>query len=165
MPEPVDDLHVLKLAETICDNLWERVVHWGPFARDIVGKHLLEAADSIGANIAEANGRLHFGEKLTFLYDARGSLFETKYWLNRARARELMEAETVQAYASELTELARQLNALLDATRRQRVTDGQTQRAVRDEGSEYVAIDEMLEDLFSADDLVWLSTFDPQINN
>ena len=165
MPQPHEDLRVLKLAETICDNLWNRVAHWGPFGRDIVGKHLQEAADSVGANIAESNGRLHFGEKLTFLYDARGSLFETKFWLNRARARELLEAETVQAYADELTELARQLNALLDATRQQRVKDGQTQRVVRDESGGYAAIDEMLDDLFSPDDLVWLSTFDPQITN
>src|SRR5437588_2868991 len=126
-----EDLETLKAAETICDNLWKRVAHWGPFARDTVGKQLVEAADSVGANVAEAYGRFHYGEKLTFLYYARGSLFETKYWLNRARVRELLESETALAYAGELTDLAKKLNALLAVTRQQRATESQALRAVR----------------------------------
>ncbi len=156
MPLLLEDLRILQLAETICDALWKRVVHWGPFARDMVGKQLVEAADSVGANIAEAYGRYHFGEKLTFLYYARGSLFETKYWLNRARARELLEAETVQSYSTELSTLAQQLNSLLAATRQQRAQGGESPRAVRDDPVAYDAATDSLEDLFSAADLAWL---------
>jgi four helix bundle protein len=157
MPLALEDLRVLKVAETICDNLWKRVAHWGPFARDTVGKQLVEAADSVGANIAEAYGRFHFGEKLTFLYYARGSLFETKYWLNRARARELLEAEAVQTYATELTDLARQLNVLLAVTRQQRAKDSQTPRAIRDDVTDYAAAEDTTDALFSPDDLAWLN--------
>ena len=75
MPATFEDLRVLKAAEEIADSIWKRVVRWEEFARDVVGKQLARAADSIGANIAEAFGRFHFGEKLQFLYFARGSLF------------------------------------------------------------------------------------------
>ena len=153
-----EDLETLTAAEVVCDNVWKRVAHWGPFARDTVGKQLVEAADSIGANVAEAYGRFHFGEKLTFLYYARGSLFETKYWLNRARARELMEAETVLAYASELTGLARKLNALVAVTRQQRTKESQPPRAVREDGSDYGQLDDSSDVLFSPDDLAWLAS-------
>ena len=152
-----EDLETLKAAEVICDNLWKRVAHWAPFARDTVGKQLVEAADSVGANIAEAYGRFHFGENLTFLYYARGSLFETKYWLNRARARELLEAETVQAYATELTDLARQLNALVSVTRQQRTKDSQPSRTVREDTIDYGLLDDEIAALFSPADLTWLS--------
>jgi four helix bundle protein len=158
MPLAFEDLETLKAAEVICDNLWKRVAHWGPFARDTVGKQLVEAADSVGANVAEAYGRFHIGEKLTFLYYARGSLFETKYWLNRARARELLEAETVQAYATELTELARQLNALLAVTRQQRMKESEPPRTVREDTSDYTSLDDGSGALFSPDDLSWLSS-------
>jgi four helix bundle protein len=50
--------------------------------------------------------RFNFGEKLQFLYYARGSLFETKYWLNRAKARELMPPESVQKYATRLSKIS-----------------------------------------------------------
>ena len=71
---------------------------------------VLKSADSIGANIAESFGRYNFGEKLQFLYYSRGSLFETKYWLNRIQIRGLMNSNEVREYVNGLTALARQLN-------------------------------------------------------
>ncbi len=78
MATPFEDLRVLRSAETIADEVWRTVVKWNEFTRDVVGKQLTRAVDSIGANIAEAYGRFHYGEKIQFLYYARGSLFETK---------------------------------------------------------------------------------------
>jgi four helix bundle protein len=63
----LEDLRVLQDAETIADRLWHHVVAWEPFAREVVGEQLARAADSIGANIAEAFARFHYGEKLQFL--------------------------------------------------------------------------------------------------
>src|SRR3989344_8478548 len=42
---------------------------------------LKRAVTSIGANIAEGFGRFHFRDKLVFFYNARGSLFEVKHFL------------------------------------------------------------------------------------
>ncbi len=75
----LEDLQVLKSAETIADSIWKRVAGWDNFAKDVVGRQITRSADSIGANIAESFGRFNFGEKLQFLYYSRGSLFETKY--------------------------------------------------------------------------------------
>jgi four helix bundle protein len=106
-----EELRVLQAAEVVADGLWRLVGRWEPFAREVVGGQMARAADSIGANIAEAYGRFHYGEKLQFLYYARGSLFETKYWLNRARERNPIPPALAEEYASQLTDLARQLNA------------------------------------------------------
>ena len=84
MAATFENLRILQESEAIADALWKHVTRWDEFARDVVGKQLSRAVDSIGANIAESFGRFNFGEKLQFLYYSRGSLFETKYWLNRA---------------------------------------------------------------------------------
>ena len=93
MPTSLEDVRVLKNAEQVADAIYKVASRWDEFAQDVVGKQIARAADSIGANIAESFGRFHFGEKIQFLYYARGSVFETKYWLNRASARELVRWE------------------------------------------------------------------------
>jgi four helix bundle protein len=115
---------------------------------------LARAADSIGANIAEAFGRFHFGEKLQFLYYARGSLFETKYWLNRALKRQLMNGEQVNTYATQLTSLARQLNAFAGGLKTQRKSDVKRVNSLRELPVEYT-VDTPL---FDEADLEWLQT-------
>src|SRR5215212_11850044 len=110
MPTSLEDVRVLRNAEQMADAIYKIASRWDEFAQDVVGKQIARAADSIGANIAESFGRFHFGEKIQFLYYARGSLFETKYWLNRASVRRLMSSADSHDYASRLTDIARQLN-------------------------------------------------------
>jgi len=151
-----EELEVLRAAEGIADGIWRQVVRWKPFARDVVGGQLAKAGDSIGANIAEAYGRFHYGEKLQFLYYARGSLFETKYWLNRARERHLMPPAQVQEYASQLTDLARQLNAFAADLKAKRQGSQPQSKAVREATTEYVA--DWPLPLFTQKELEWLQT-------
>jgi four helix bundle protein len=77
MGKTLEELRIYQAAEELCDAIWEQVIQWERFARDTAGRQLVEAADSIGANIAEGYGRYHFREDLTFLYYARGSAKET----------------------------------------------------------------------------------------
>ncbi len=61
MPTSFEDLKVLKSAEAIADAVYKSAEGWNEFARDVVGKQIACAADSVGANIAESFGRFHFG--------------------------------------------------------------------------------------------------------
>jgi four helix bundle protein len=156
MSTSFEDLRVLKSAEEIADAVWKRVSNWEDFPKDVVGKQIARATDSIGANIAESFGRFNFGEKLQFLYYARGSLFETKYWLNRAKARELMPPDSVQEYTTQLTNIARQLNAFAESLKTQR-SGGKT-KTIRELAAEYKVDlpDDFPETLFDDSDLNWL---------
>ena len=156
MATSFEDLRVLKAAEESADRIWKQVVQWDEFARDVVGKQMARAADSLGANIAESFGRFNFGEKLQFLYYARGSLFEAKYWLNRARVRELMSGAAVQEYISHLTDIAKQLNAFAESLKSQR-SGGKT---IRELAAEYKVDlpDDIPEILFDQSDLEWLQS-------
>ena len=154
-----EDLKILQSAEEVADGIWEQVVGWEPFAKEGVGGQLARAADSIGANIAEAFGRFHYGEKIQFLYYARGSLFETKYWLNRVSQRQLMADELIHAYVSQLTVLARQLNAFVGGLKSQRKNASKRSNSIRETSVDYAletSIDSPI--LFNEDDLEWLQT-------
>ncbi|RME43754.1 MAG: four helix bundle protein [Caldilineae bacterium] len=120
MGTSLEELRMLQDAEQVADNIWNEIVAWDTFAQKVVGEQLARAVDSVGANIAEAFGRFHYGEKLRFLYYARGSLFETKYWLNRSLSRQLMTSEQKQTYARRLDGIARQINAFAASLKSQR---------------------------------------------
>lgn len=154
-----EDLKVLQSAERIADDIWKQVSRWEKFARDVVGKQMARAADSVGANIAEAFGRFHYGEKLSFLYYARGSLFETKYWVNRSMARNLFPSEQAQEYANRLANLARQLNAFAATIKKNRYTKAPS-NALKESQGDYLAED-LPALLFDENDLAWLQSHDP----
>lgn len=159
MPATFEDLRVLKSAEEIADSVWKRVVNWEEFAKDVVGKQITRSADSVGANIAESFGRFNFGEKLQFLYYSRGSLFETKYWLNRTKARDLMKPDEVEEYVKKLTDLARQLNTFAGGLKAVRA-EQKSKPAIREEQAEYltISLDDIPNPLFNEDDLHWLNS-------
>ena len=161
MATELEDLKILQNAENIADAIWKRVVQWEDFAKDVVGKQMARATDSIGANIAESYGRFNFGEKLQFLYYSRGSLFETKYWLNRALARGLMQEDEVSAYAVRLSDVARQLNSFARNLKSQRLENKPKTKSVRESNAGYITED-WLDDsmpLFTDLELNWLTTF------
>ena len=94
------------LAEEIADLVWDIVTRWDNFAKNTIGRQLVNSADSIGANIAEGTGRGSFADNRRFAKIARASLFEVKHWLRRAYKRNLLtsqEIETLQELIKELT--------------------------------------------------------------
>jgi four helix bundle protein len=158
MATELEDLRILKTAEEVADAVWKQVISWDEFAKEVVGKQLTEAIDSIGANIAESYGRFNYGEKLQFLYYSRGSLFETKYWLNRALIRKLMQAEEVKAYGSRLSDVARQLNTFANSLKSQRKDSKPVPKSIREPDPEYTVNDWVQDStpLFTDLELKWL---------
>ena len=71
-----ESLRVYRLAEELCDTIWDIVNKWQNLARDTVGKQLIRALDSICANIAEGSGGGTYKDNCRFIDIARGSLYE-----------------------------------------------------------------------------------------
>jgi len=107
------ELEVYTIAEKLADGVWRLVARWDYFAKDTVGRQLVRAAGSIGANIAEGCGRRAYKDNRRFVRIARGSLNETRHWLRRAYRRGLVTAEQVEAVNPLLDELGPRLNAYL----------------------------------------------------
>ena len=108
-----ENLRIYQLSEELSDNIWEIVVKWNRLAQDTVGKQLINAADSIGANIAEGTGRGSYADNRRFARIARGSLFEVKHWLRRAYKRELLSKNEVSKLQNLINELTPKLSAYI----------------------------------------------------
>ena len=83
------------------------------FAKDTVGKQWVRAADSVAANLSEGFGRFSFKENRQFGYYSRGSLFETRTWLTKARNRQLVATVDYDKLINDLNFIGRKLNAYI----------------------------------------------------
>ncbi|MEG3911125.1 four helix bundle protein [Microcoleus sp. w2-18bC1] len=106
-------LDVYKLDEKLADEIWNIVIKWDALAKDTVGKQIIRSADSIGANIAEGDGRGSYQDHRRFIKIARGYLYETKHWLRRAYTRQLLTSTQVETLKPIIDELSPRLNAYL----------------------------------------------------
>lgn len=106
---PIEELDVYRVAEQVADAVWDVASRWDYFARDTVGKQLVRAADSIGANLAEGAGEAGSVENRRYFRYARRSLRETRFFLRRAHARSLIPADA----CDNLRELVDRLGRLL----------------------------------------------------
>jgi len=109
----LEELKVYLSAMEVGDECWTIVSRWNHFERDTIGKQLVRAADSITANISEGFGRFHFKENRYFNFIARGSLFETKTWLDKAVKRNMITAEEFSKLKIEMNELGKLLNGYI----------------------------------------------------
>jgi four helix bundle protein len=107
------DLVVYRQSAALADSVYGAVWRWPPFDRWTVGMRLVRAADSVGANIAEAAGRRTDAEKRRFLIVARGSNLELQHWLDCAHTRGLALPIDARRGA---TDVGRMLNGLVKAT-------------------------------------------------
>lgn len=108
-----EKLRVYLLAEELANEVWHAVRRWEKLAQDTLGKQLIRAADSIGANIAEGYGRGSYQDNRRFVRIARGSLYEARHWLRLAFRRKLLDTPLVARLKSLTSELGPRLNAYL----------------------------------------------------
>jgi four helix bundle protein len=105
------------MAEELADKIWYICIKWDYFARETIGKQMVQAADSISTNLAEGHGRFHFKDRLNFCYFARGSLEETESWLLKAERRGLMQIQN-NGIKQLIEVLPKRLNAYIRSIKR-----------------------------------------------
>lgn len=108
-----ENLQIYQLSAQLANEVWKIASTWDNFARDTLGKQLVRAIDSVGANIAEGSGRGSAKDNSRFLKIARGSLYETRHWLFCARDRNLLTDEQVKLLSPLIKELIPKLNSYL----------------------------------------------------
>lgn len=83
------DLEVYKLSRKLSMAAWKIFCRMNYQDKIHIGDQFLRAVDSIGANIAEGYGRLHYLDKVRFYYNPRGSYYEAfTHWLELMSERE-----------------------------------------------------------------------------
>ena len=113
-----ETLEIYQLSENLADLIWDMTIASDHFARDTVGKQIVRAADSIGANIAEGFGRGTTNDQRYFPRIARGSLNETTHFLRRLYRRKLLNEEQIKTLRPIMDALGPKLNAYLSSVSR-----------------------------------------------
>lgn len=109
----LEDLEIYHLSMIFSEKVWEVVLLWDYFAKDTIGKQWVRAADSISANISEGFGRYSFIDSRRFYYIARGSLYESKTWLDKSKNRNLISEKIHKTLYNELNILGYKLNKFI----------------------------------------------------
>jgi four helix bundle protein len=102
-------LRAYELSRELSAHIYAAVQEWRYLDQRTLGLQMIRAADSVGANIAEATGRWHQADQRRFLFIARGSLKETEHWILLGQERGLLDSKADQPIA----ELARMINGLI----------------------------------------------------
>lgn len=86
----LESLEVYNIARQLSRLGWYIYQNLPNYHKYHIGEQFIESTDSVGANIAEGFGRYHFLDKAKFFINARGSLFESKYWIELFSERKLI---------------------------------------------------------------------------
>ncbi len=111
----LEDLQVYKISMSLGERVWSIVSKWNYFEKDTIGKQMVRSCDSIAANLSEGFGRFHFKDSKKFAYYSRGSMFETKTWLNKALQRNLIKEDEFNGLISEFEKLGVKLNNYINS--------------------------------------------------
>lgn len=106
----LEELQVYQISMKLADEVHDLVLEWDNFHKFSTGTQLLDAADSVSANISEGYGRFHFKDHRNFLYFSRGSLSETKTWLTKAVNRKLIAEDKYEDLMNRYNTLGVKLN-------------------------------------------------------
>lgn len=117
----LDKLEAYRLARELSS------MAWGPYEsfewqiKKIIGDQFIESTDSVGANIAEGYGRFHYLDKVKFYYNARGSLLESRHWLDLLTERKFVSADYANQYLAIYKNLRIVLNGLINSAMRAKI--------------------------------------------
>ncbi len=113
----------MKLEDLKVYQLVMKFISWDNFHKWTTGKQLVEAADSIAANISEGYGRYFYKENRQFQYYSRGSQSETKTWLRKAFKRKHIDAQSYKFLIEKLDELGKRHNSYIKSIGRSSPND------------------------------------------
>ena len=104
-------------AYELSNYVWDVVQEWENFSKWTIGKQLVEAADSISANIAEGFGRYHKKDKIRHYRYSAGSTQESLDWTKKSVQRGLLNDEQAAVILNKLDALPFEINRLIKYTR------------------------------------------------
>ena len=109
----IDQIQAYKTASVLDKIVWKVVEKWPYLAQKTIGNQWIRSTDSISANIAEGEGRFFKKDKMKFFYQARGSLFESEHWTEKAKERNLLTDVVYLEIKSLLKRLPKEINSLI----------------------------------------------------
>ena len=111
--ESLEVFQLSKQLSSVCWNIY-KTLDW-KLIKDLK-EQFIDSSDSVGANIAEGYGRFHYLDRIKFMYNARGSLLESKYWFDLLIDRKLLKDDSLlKDYLKIFNELKPKLNNFINS--------------------------------------------------
>lgn len=87
----LENLEIFQLSKQLSNVGWKiyKTLDWKEVKDS--KEQFIDSTDSVGANIAEGYGRFHYLDRIKFMYNARGSLLESRYWFDLLIERNLLK--------------------------------------------------------------------------
>ena len=120
----LNNLKVYQLSREYSKGAWNIYKNFNWQTKKVIGDQFIRSVDSVGANIAEGYGRYRYLDKIKFYYNARGSLLESRHWLELLRERGLTKQQECDLTINIYKNLKPGLNGLIGSnyTRKQSTT-------------------------------------------
>lgn len=83
-----------------------------------LSSQLGRSINSIGANIAESCGRYHYKDRVKFLYNSRGSLYESSHHLNIAQRLGFISNGQLEKIELKIRDLNVRINNYINSTKK-----------------------------------------------
>ena len=112
------ELTVWKKAHGLVLEIYKLTAEFPDEERFRLTNQLCRAAASVPANIVEGQSRQTTKEYVHFLYNARGSLEETRYHLLLAKDLELLDSDTYATLEADYETVSKMLNGLIQSLKR-----------------------------------------------
>lgn len=110
---PIEQMELFLLFDGVSNWCWGQVSSWPLIAQKSMGDQLIRLADSICANLVEGDGRYGVAEGLRFLFIARASARETRFWIGKSVSRLLISEVEGEAALASLRKATALLNNLI----------------------------------------------------
>lgn len=112
---PLDQLKVYQLSREYSRESWKIYQNLNWQLKKIIGDQFIRSVDSVGANVAEGYGRYHYLDKIKFYYNTRGSLLESKHWLDLLYERKIVDESKYKFMAELYKNINLGLNGLISS--------------------------------------------------
>ena len=119
----LNDLEVYRISRELSSSAWDVYKEMLKEHKFSIGQQFIKSIDSIGANIAEGYGRYHYLDSTKFYYNARGSLWESKHWLDLLHERKFVGNEIYKSCSEKLNVLGVKLNNFISSVKNKSKTN------------------------------------------
>lgn len=114
--EHFTDLYVWQLGQLLVKDIYEKTKSFPPDELYGLTSQIRRAVVSITSNIAEGMGRISYKDRIRFLYNSRGSLFEVENLLYIASNLEYLEKDDFISLLTKVEEVRKILNGFINST-------------------------------------------------
>ena|SRR5579862_1228781 len=113
----IDQLDLYRTFEAAADWGWDCLDTMKPIHVWTFGKQMVDAADSVCANLIEGGHRYGDADQIKFFVIALASAEEFIYWIRRAARQQAIPKEQADAKVAEVQSACKQLNSLISYRR------------------------------------------------